>query len=82
VHGDKQELISIPGSPPTLVNPPPGCRFAPRCPFAEAVCRAESPPMVEIAPGHMAACHRLDRIEEMRRAASRKETWDRVEAAA
>ncbi len=82
VHGEKQELISIPGSPPKLVNPPPGCRFAPRCPFAEAACRAEAPPMREVAPGHLAACHRLDRIEEMRRAAARKETWDRVEAAA
>jgi hypothetical protein len=38
--------------------------------------------MQEIAPGHLAACHRLDRIEEMRPAAAHKETWDRVEAGA
>ena len=82
VHGEKQELISIPGSPPKLVNPPPGCRFAPRCPFAEAACRTEPPAMREISPGHLAACRRLDRIDEMRQAAARKETWDRVEAAA
>ena len=36
--------------------------------------------MQEVAPGHLAACHRLEHIEEMQRAAARKETWDRVEA--
>jgi oligopeptide/dipeptide ABC transporter ATP-binding protein len=82
VHGEKQDLISIPGSPPKLVNPPPGCRFAPRCPFAEAVCRTEAPAMQEVSSGHSAACHRLDRIDEMRPAAAHKETWDRLEAIA
>ena len=78
VHGPRQELISIPGSPPKLVNPPKGCRFAARCPFAAEVCSEQEPVMVEIEPGHQASCHRLAIIEQMRAEATRKETWDRV----
>jgi len=44
------------GSPPSLVDPPPGCRFHPRCPFAMEVCRREVPPAVEVAPGRHARC--------------------------
>ncbi len=62
--GDR--LASIEGTVPDLRNPPPGCRFAPRCPFAVARCAAEAPPLVEIAPGHVSACWRapLDRVLE------------------
>ena len=42
------ELRYIPGSPPDLVNPPKGCRFAPRCPFAKDVCFEKEPPVVEV----------------------------------
>jgi len=45
-----------PGEPPRLVNPPPGCRFAPRCPYAKDICRKEEPPFTEIKPGHSVAC--------------------------
>jgi len=45
------------GEVPSPLNPPPGCRFHTRCPMAEERCRAEEPPMREIAPGHQAACH-------------------------
>ena len=41
VGGDRERLYSIPGAPPDLVNPPPGCRFAPRCRYAPDKCRAE-----------------------------------------
>jgi len=82
VHGPKQELISIPGSPPKLVNPPLGCRFAQRCPFAVQLCSEQEPAMVDIEDGHQVCCHRLQIIEQMRAEAARKETWDRVAATA
>ena len=44
------------GAPPNLAEPPPGCRFHPRCPLAMEICRREEPPMVEVAPGHRVAC--------------------------
>ncbi|MHB0871002.1 MAG: ABC transporter ATP-binding protein [Chloroflexota bacterium] len=81
VHGAKQDLISIPGSPPKLVNPPTGCRLAARCPFAIDRCREQEPAMVEVGPAHQAACHRLDLVDWMRVEATKKENWDKVGAA-
>jgi oligopeptide/dipeptide ABC transporter ATP-binding protein len=49
-------LQAIPGRPPDLVNPPPGCRFAPRCPYVQDRCRAEEPPLIEDQPGHAYRC--------------------------
>jgi len=54
--GDVEEMKPIPGSPPDLVNPPPGCRFAPRCSQAMSICREKEPPMVEVEPGHYTCC--------------------------
>jgi len=48
---------TLPGDPPSPVAIPPGCRFHPRCPIAEARCRAEAPPLRELGPGHRVACH-------------------------
>jgi peptide/nickel transport system ATP-binding protein len=50
-----RRLQGIPGSPPSLLDPPPGCRFRDRCPLAVARC-AEQPPFVEVAPDHFVAC--------------------------
>ncbi len=44
-------LVSIPGLPPDLTNPPAGCRFAPRCPRATEQCRVEQPPLSGRTPG-------------------------------
>jgi peptide/nickel transport system ATP-binding protein len=44
------------GAPPSLVTPPAGCRFHPRCPFAMAVCKQQAPPDIEVASGHVSAC--------------------------
>jgi len=44
------------GEPPSAVNPPRGCRFHPRCPFATDKCRVEEPPLVEAEKGHLVAC--------------------------
>ncbi len=51
-----KKLEFIPGSPPSLINPPPGCRFAPRCPFAMDKCKKEAPPMYDLDEGHFAKC--------------------------
>jgi len=51
-----EKLESIPGTVPSLINPPPGCRFHPRCPYAMDVCRREEPPVVEVEKGHRVAC--------------------------
>ena len=70
-----RELISIPGSPPALVDPPAGCRFAPRCPFASARCHEESPALVEVGPEHVVACHHVDRADTFRERARDPATW-------
>jgi peptide/nickel transport system ATP-binding protein len=49
-------LEAIPGSVPSLLNPPSGCRFAARCRFATEACTAAEPPLREVAPGHKVAC--------------------------
>jgi peptide/nickel transport system ATP-binding protein len=53
----KTRLEAIGGSVPILINPPVGCRFAPRCKFAMGVCTEKEPLLREIAPGHRMACH-------------------------
>jgi oligopeptide/dipeptide ABC transporter ATP-binding protein len=54
-------LVTIPGLPPDLTNPPVGCRFAPRCPRASAQCRAQEPCLDGDTPGHLFACwHPVD----------------------
>ncbi len=54
--GSVDEMRSIPGTLPDLINPPPGCRFWPRCPHAMDICRREEPPTVELKPGHLVSC--------------------------
>jgi peptide/nickel transport system ATP-binding protein len=49
--------VRVEGDPPSPINPPPGCRFSARCPFAEARCRAEEPRLRELKPGQRVACH-------------------------
>jgi len=49
--------LVIEGDVPSPINPPPGCHFHTRCPYAEARCRVDAPPLQEIAPGHVVACH-------------------------
>ena len=57
IHADRRTLDVIPGMPPDLRNPPPGCRFAPRCSFAMDVCREVVPPEVRFDDGVRVACH-------------------------
>lgn len=58
--GEDIQRVGIPGRPPALKNPPPGCRFAPRCPHATDKCKQSVPEFREIKPGRFAACHLLN----------------------
>jgi peptide/nickel transport system ATP-binding protein len=60
VQADQKELVTMPGSPPDLVAPPEGCRFAPRCPKVMPICRQRTPSLREHAPAHAAACWLYD----------------------
>ena len=54
--GDMTPMTSLPGTPPNLAEPPPGCRFHPRCPLAMDICRRETPPMRPNAADRRIAC--------------------------
>lgn len=54
---EKNKLQPIPGNPPDLRKPIQGCHFAPRCPYAQEKCLMEKPPLQEVEPNHLVACH-------------------------
>jgi peptide/nickel transport system ATP-binding protein len=56
LHLEQERLPAIEGQVPDPLAPPPGCRFAPRCPFATDKCRADEPPLIDVGGGHEAAC--------------------------
>ena len=53
---NKQELASIPGTPPDLLNPPKGCPFSTRCRYCMEICKEEMPERTDFGDGHMASC--------------------------
>ncbi|HDN81683.1 MAG TPA: ABC transporter ATP-binding protein [Methanomicrobia archaeon] len=59
IEGPKKELKPVPGEPPNLLNPPKGCRFYPRCSYAEERCKKEKPEFIEIEKDHFVACHEV-----------------------
>jgi peptide/nickel transport system ATP-binding protein len=73
VTGDFEDLSSIPGAPPDLINPPEGCKFHPRCPYATERCREEEPERVPVEgnPDHTAACFYWEDVLKKTRA-----MWD------
>ena len=75
LRDDEAALVPIEGAPPSLVSPPQGCRFAERCPFAEQACHTQPPPLVAVAPDHLAACWRSTSAPELRARAMQPETW-------
>jgi peptide/nickel transport system ATP-binding protein len=62
--GGRQRLTPILGSPPSLVNMPPGCPFGPRCPLHIDECDAAEPPLIPVGTGHTAACIRTEQVEQ------------------
>ncbi|MCF8533178.1 MAG: ABC transporter ATP-binding protein [Reyranella sp.] len=60
--GSRARLTEIKGMVPSLFDLPPGCSFAPRCGFATDRCRAETPTLAELRPGHWVACWHADRL--------------------
>ena len=62
---DEDWLRPIPGQPPSLINRPPGCPFHPRCFLSQGRvrCRTDEPPLGQIAPGHLTACHFAEELE-------------------
>ena len=75
MRAEEMVLVPIEGAPPSLLDPPPGCRFAPRCPFAEPRCGAAEPPLEPVAPDHMTACWRRTEAPLLRREAAQSATW-------
>ncbi|HEY2271480.1 MAG TPA: ABC transporter ATP-binding protein [Jatrophihabitantaceae bacterium] len=63
-RGAQDRLTPIQGSPPSLLNLPPGCPFTPRCPIAQPVCDQDEPELLPVQAGHSAACHFRDRTED------------------
>lgn len=53
--------VDIRGEVPSAINPPSGCKFHPRCPYAESICSQERPKLKEISPGRLAACHFIEK---------------------
>lgn len=63
VTGGFEELASIPGSPPDLINLPSGCPFHPRCPFMTSKCKMEEPPLIQVSPSQASACWNWQDVE-------------------
>jgi peptide/nickel transport system ATP-binding protein len=61
IHGAREVVSSIPGDPPNLMTPPPGCGFCPRHTERGERCEANHPELVEVAPGHLVRCHQFTR---------------------
>lgn len=66
LHGTRDSISSIPGSPPNLIDLPNGCTFHPRCPFATEICVAQNPPLEVHAADHASACHHWTEPLEVR----------------
>jgi len=58
IKGERKKMLSIPGQPPDLLSPPPGCPFTPRCPFAMDICKTEFPDLKKMGSGdHYVSCY-------------------------
>jgi peptide/nickel transport system ATP-binding protein len=71
----QEHLAVIPGSVPNLIALPPGCKFAPRCPYAKELCAQREPRLVETKPGHLVRCFMRDPATKVQWAGVQKATW-------
>ena len=55
--------IRLTGEVADPANPPPGCHFHPRCPYAEEICKLKTPPLKDTGNGHLAACHFAEKLK-------------------
>ncbi len=62
---NNRERIRLQGDVPSPINPPSGCRFHTRCWKAQEICKVEEPPLVDLKPGHQAACHFPENVDEL-----------------
>ncbi len=69
LHGDLSKARPIPGTHPDPIEPPPGCRFSPRCPLASKECFEKHPPMFRVSKTHFVACYKWRMVEE-------KDPWE------
>ncbi|HEY0210182.1 ABC transporter ATP-binding protein [Acerihabitans sp.] len=63
---ERTPLLSIEGTPPSLLNPPPGCSFNPRCVYATDLCRRQVPPLLSLAGNRSVACHHYQHLVKTR----------------
>jgi len=60
IPGKKKKRVILQGDVPNPINPPPGCHFHPRCPYATEKCKVEAPERFEVSSGHSVACHLVE----------------------
>ena len=71
ISGPRRQLAPLEGEPPDLLDPPTGCRFHPRCPFATEQCVRDEPPLEDIGGGHRVACWHHEQVPELEGALQR-----------
>jgi peptide/nickel transport system ATP-binding protein len=76
--GDDRARQGLPGRPPSLWNPTQGCRFAPRCPLATDLCRAEEPLLLEHRPGRFSACHFAESVPQLKQTLQQAPTLSEI----
>ncbi len=64
---NEEKLSTIPGTPPDLREPIPGCHFADRCPYAQEVCFSKKPELIEVEEGHTVSCHFQTKEKRLKR---------------
>src|SRR6476620_153466 len=76
--GDDRARQGLPGRPPSLWDPPQGCRFAPRCPLATELCRTTEPPLAEHRPGRLSACHYAESVPALKQSLQQAPTLSEI----
>lgn len=73
-----EELVTIPGTPPNLLEPPEGCRFKSRCPFGTSECEETEPPNMRVSDTQRSKCHYPEKADEFRQQGKESEVWSKT----